>query len=247
MKKIISLLMCCAIVLSLAGCKKFDDGKEEKTNKKTSSTSTTSKPSAYQDITIPEIKSDDSVMPAYVDISIYDEENYADVYLGDDFKYDVKYDGMEIKVPTTYDEFVSQGWTLVPSDSYNENSQVLVGRSLKIDFVNNNNKKITAVFYNNGRTSTTIKNCPIVKFIVKENVVIKKESDYGEFNVNGINNTLAITDVIQILGAPSHFYNVSEEIYYLDWFITKKDRRSEITIYVDTAEDHICAIEFAYY
>lgn len=246
MKKIVSLLMCCAIVLSLAGCRKFDDGKEDK-GKKTSSTSTVSKSSPYEDITIPEIKSDDSVMPTYVDISIYDEENYADVYLGEDFKYDVKYDGMEISVPTTYDQFVSQGWKLEESNLYNENSQILVGKSLNIDFVNDNNKKITAVFYNNGLTSATVKNCPLVKFIVKENVVIKKDSQYGEFNVNGINNTLAITDVIQTLGAPSHFYNASENIYYLDWFITKKDRRSEITIYIDTAEDHICAIEFAYY
>lgn len=252
MKKIFSLVMCCIIALSLAGCKKMetdDKTASENVGTQSSATSETGKknPLTLNDIVIPEIKSDDSVMPTYVDISIYDEENYADVYLGEDFKYDVTYDGIDIVVPTTYDNMIAQGWKLDPSAEHTKDSQIMVGKSLEIDFINENNKKITAVFYNEGITSATLGKCPLVKFIIKENSVLKSNSQYGTFKVNGVSNASAITDIIEVLGAPSHFYKVTENQYYLDWFITKKDRRSEITIYVNTAEDHIDAIQFSYY
>lgn len=72
-------------------------------------------------------------------------------------------------------------------------------------------------------------------------------SDYGVFWLNGISNDSAITDVVELLGSPSHFYRVSEDKYYLDFFITEIDRRSGITVYVDTANDQIDSIEFSYY
>ena len=62
---------------------KFDDDYGKSSVKKEDVASDTS--SVYEDIKIPEIKSDDSVMPTYIDISLYDEENYADIYLGKDF------------------------------------------------------------------------------------------------------------------------------------------------------------------
>ena len=58
---------------------------------------------------------------------------------------------------------------------------------------------------------------------------------------------MAITDIIEILGTPSHFYAVSNNNYYLDYFITKKDRRNSITIYVNPIDDVITKIEISYY
>ena len=113
--------------------------------------------------------------------------------------------------------------------------------------LNDYNKKITAVFYNSKKSSVSLKKCPIVKFIIKQNGLIVPESQYGQFWINGISNVSAITDTIQFLGFPSHFYRISENKYYLDWFISEEDRRSGITVYVDTAEDHVDSIEFAYY
>lgn len=241
MKKILSILLCCVCLLSLIACEKFDEdyGKSSKPQ----STETEEK----EEIKIPEIKSEDDVMPAYVDISLYDEENYADIYLGSKFKFKITYVGSAIKMPWSYEEIINEGWTLVPSDQYNADSQILAGKSLTTEFVNDYDKKITAVFYNGTTSSLSIKECPLVKCIIKENGLLNSESPYGQFWVNGVSNVSAITDAIELLGSPSHFYRVSENKYYLDWFISKDDRRSGITIYVDTAEDHIDSIEFSYY
>ncbi|MBQ8741151.1 MAG: hypothetical protein IJY79_06345 [Clostridia bacterium] len=245
MKKILSLILCCLFVLGLAACEKFDAnyGKSsakqelEDTNTKTES----------KKIKIPEIKSDDSVMPTYIDISLYDEENYADIYLGEDFKYKITYDGSALSVPSSYKNITKEGWSLVPSDEYNEDSQILAGKTLTVDFLNEYEKTITAVFYNDKKSSVSLKKCPIVKFIIKENNLLSAESQYGQFWVNGVSNVSVITDIIECLGSPSHFYCVSENKYYLDWFITESDRRSGITVYVDTLEDHIDSIEISYY
>ena len=242
MKKILSVLLCCIFVLGLSACGEFEEGY-----------STDFASSAQDDakekveIKIPEIKSDDAVMPSYVDISLYDEENYSDIYLGKKFKFKVTYAGSALKLPWGYDDILKEGWTLIPSDQYNEESQILAGKSIAVEFKNEYEKIITAVFYNETKSSLSLKECPIVKFIVKENGLNVKDSSYGQFWVNGVSNISAITDLTELLGSPSHFYKVSENKYYLDWFISKEDRRSGITVYVDTAEDHIDAIEFSLY
>ena len=245
MKRILSLVLCCLMVAGLVSCEKFDAnyGKSSASNQ----TASADQKTASEDIKIPEIKSDDSIMPTYVDISLYDEENYADIYLGKDFEYKITYVGSALSVPSSYKKITAEGFALVPSDEYNEDSQIMAGKSLTVEFVNEYNKKLTAVFYNNKKSSSSLKKCPIVKFIIKENGLINTESQYGQFWVNGVSNVSAITDIIELLGSPSHFYCVAENKYYLDWFIPESDRRSGITVYVDTAEDHIDAIEFSYY
>ncbi len=245
MKRLICLVLCCVFALSLSSCEKFD----ENYGKSSAKYETTEKnlKSQNDDIKIPEIKSDDSVMPTYIDISLYDEENYADIYLGDDFKYNVTYVGDVLDLPTSYKTLIKNGWTLAPSDDYNEDSQILAGKSLTVEFINEYNKKLTAVFYNNKKSSASLKKCLLVKFIIKENGLLKPESQYGQFWINGVSNVSAITDIIELLGSPSHFYCVGENKYYLDWFISERDRRSGITVYVDVAEDHIDSIEFSYY
>jgi len=244
MKRILSVFLCLVFLLGLSACEKFDEN-YGKSSAKPQSTDTTQKHSD-KEIKIPEIISEDSVMPTYLDISLYDEENYADIYLGKDFKYKITYVGSALEVPTSYKNMTRDGWALVESTEYNEDSQILAGKSITTEFINEYNKKITAVFYNNKKSSVALKKCPIVKFIVKENI-IDANAEYGQFFVNGVNNVSAITDIIEQLGFPSHFYCVAENKYYLDWFISESDRRSGITIYVDTAEDHIDSIEFSYY
>lgn len=242
MKRILSVMLCCLFVTLLCACQKFDDNYG-----KSSSKESTAADSVSKQIKIPEIKSDDSVMPTYIDISLYDEENYADIYLGEKFEYKVTYAGSALSVPSSYANITKEGFKLADSEEYNEDSQILAGKSLTADFVNEYSKKITAVFYNNKKSSVSLKKCPIVKFIIKENELSNPESEYGQFWINGISNVSAITDAIEYLGSPSHFYCISENKYYLDWFITKQDRRSGITVYVDTAEDTIDSIEFSYY
>lgn len=245
MKRIVSLILCLVFLLCLSACEKFDDNYGKSSTAQLKKEELTK--SEHQDIKTPEIKSDDSVMPTYVDISLYDEENYADIYLGKDFDYNVTYVGSVLTVPTSYKSFTKEGWSLVESGEYNEDSQILAGKSVTTEFINAYNKKITAVFYNDKKSSVSLKKCPIVKFIIKENGLLKPESQYGQFWINGVSNVSAITDIIELLGSPSHFYCVSENKYYLDWFITESDRRSGITVYVDMAEDHIDSIEFSYY
>ena len=246
MKKILSLILCCIFVLGLCSCENMDPD-YGKSSAKVETAQTEESTAAKKQVEVPEIKSDDETMPTYFDISLYDEENYADIYLGKDFEYKMTYGGSALTVPTTYKDMTKEGWTLVESDEYNEDSQILVGKSLEVNFVNQYNKQITAVFYNNKKSSTTLKKCPIVKFVVSENVFVNPDSVYGQFWVNGVSNESAITDIIEYLGAPSHFYKVSENKYYLDWFITESDRRSGITVYIDIAEDRVDAIEVSYY
>lgn len=245
MKRLLCLTLCCVFVLCLSSCEKFDEN-YGKSSVQQENVEKDSKNETEQ-MKIPEIKSDDSVMPAYIDISLYDEENYADIYLGKNFKYNVTYVGSVLNLSSSYKTLTKEGWSMLPSDDYNEDSQILAGKSLTVEFINEYNKKLTAVFYNDKKSSAQLKKCSIVKFIIKENGLLNPESQYGQFWINGVSNVSAITDIIELLGSPSHFYCVSENKYYLDWFITESDRRSGITVYVDTAEDHIDSIEFSYY
>ena len=58
---------------------------------------------------------------------------------------------------------------------------------------------------------------------------------------------MAITDIIDTLGTPSHFYGIADNNYYLDYFISENDRRNGITVYINPSEDSITAVEFSYY
>ncbi len=244
MKKILSLVLCCVFVLGLASCETLDPDYGKSSVKTVVEEEVTNE---GEPIKIPEIKSDDEVMPTYFDISLFDEENYADIYLGKKFEYKITYCGSTLDVPSSYKKMEKGGWRLVESDEYTEDSQIMTGKSMTVDFVNEYDKIITAVFYNDKKSSVALKKCNIVKFIVKENVLTIPDSRYTQFWANGVSNESVITDIIEYLGTPSHFYCVSENKYYLDWFITESDKRSGITIYVDTAEDIIDSIEFSYY
>lgn len=240
MKKIAKSLFCIMlavfVTLAAAGCSEVKDyGASEKSD-------VTSKP-----IKIPEIKSEDTVMPTYLDISLYDVENYADIYLGTDFKYKATYEGDSITVPTTYKEMESKEWNLVESDTVNADSKILAGKTIEAVFTDRRGVIINAVFYNSSKSSVSLKDGKIVKFTVPENNLINKESKYGQFWVNGVSNGSSITDIIEYLGSPSHFYKVNDNEYYLDYFFSEEDKRSGITIYIDPINDDVKSITFAKY
>lgn len=240
MLKLIATLMAVALLFSMAGCSKM----EKATNN--ASTDTVADKTT-EGIKIPEIKSDDTVMPKYVDISLYDEENYADIYLGKDFKFNITYCGTKLVLPSSLRVMKRDGWSFVPDSEYNEDSLVRAGASVEVKFMNAYNNQINAVFYNPKASSVALKKCALVKFKVLENIHDNEDSVYGQFWVNGINNDSAITDIIDFLGSPSHFYAVSPNEYYLDYFIYEKDKRSGITVYVDPTDDGVHSIEFSCY
>ena len=199
----------------------------------------------YNDNNAP-IMSSDRVMSKYFDISLFDEENYADIYLGKKFKIDSKYIDDEFEVPTTIKKMNEKGWNLSLGNAYDENSLVFSYETIETVMENENGVTIKAWFYNSSRSSKKLSECNIVKFLINNDFYADIQN-HTSFNINGITNSMAITDIINTLGTPSHFYEVSDSLYYLDYFITKKDRRNGITVYINPIEDNIVSIEFSYY
>lgn len=194
---------------------------------------------------IPEIKSSDTVMSNFFDISKYDEENYADIYLGRKFEYKITYSGSELTLPTDYKDFTKKGWRL--SSGYDESESVFAGDTREVIFENKYGNIITAVFYNSEKSSLKLKKCDIVEYSIPENSLNIKESKYGQFWINGVNNGSAITDIIDYLGAPSHFYTADGNNYSLDYFISKNDKKSKMNINVDVANDTVISVKISKY
>ncbi len=239
-KKAISALLCLLLVASLAACNDVDP------NYGKASKSSSTKEDQTETQISDKIMSLDTVMPNFFDISLFDEENYSEIYLGKKFKIDATFVGDTLPVPVKLNELQELGWSFAEGNEYNENSLVFAYETINVVFAKENGVQIKAQFYNSSRSSVKLTDCNIVKFRIENDFYINN-NDYSPFNVNGITNTMAITDVIDVLGTPSHFYAVSENNYYLDYFITKRDRRNGITVYVNPVDDNVTAIEFSYY
>ena len=240
-KRVLTILaLSLAVIFCLSGCSGVDKNYGESEPEKVYG-------EANKNVKIPEIKSTDRVMSTFFDISLYDEENYADIYLGKDFKYKVTYSGGVLNMPSSYKEMVKNSWTLVETAQLKSDSKIMAGETVSADFKDSYGKKVTAVFYNKSTYSESLVSCPIVKFIIEENYNYKAGSAYGQFWVNGVTNESAITDVIECLGAPSHFYAVDSNNYYLDYYISSADKRSKITVYIDIENDCVSKIEFSLY
>lgn len=193
-----------------------------------------------------EIMSSDRVMSKYFDISLFDEENYAEIYLGKKFTIEAEYLNLPLSVPATLKSMSEAGWNLAEGNIYDANSLVFSYETIDVTFVNEAGVVLAAQMYNSSRSSIKLSECYVVKFRI-DNDYYQNPQEYHSFNINGIVNNMAITDIIYTLGTPSHFYKVSDECYYLDYFITKKDRRNGITVYIDPVNDGILAVEFSYY
>ncbi len=239
--KAVSLILICVFVLSLCGCKTADKAYGE-----ASESEVVSDVASGGTTDLPEITSLDSKMSKYFDISLFDEENYADIYLGKKFEINAVYANSYFSVPTTIEEIAKSGWELVKGSDYDENSLVYAKETVELSFKNKDDAKITALFYNSSNSSVRLSKCDIVKFNIKNNYP-KNNKDYDEFNVCGITNTAVITDVVQILGTPSHFYKKTENTYYFDYFLEKRDRRNKIRIHINLEDDVVTAVEFSNY
>ena len=230
-------------MLFLSACSEVDNNYGVKNDKNSDKTSQSDK---YKDIEIPEISSDDTVMPKYLDISLYDVENYADVYLGSDFEYNITYCDSSLALPASYEKMLEAGWKM-SSDTVTSESMILAGEKIKVEFVNDAGKSLIGTFYNSDKSSAALNSCDIVKLTVEENALETGNTKYGEFWVNGVGNNSSINDIIEALGTPSHFYAVSNEVYYFDYFLNKKDKRDRMTVYVNPVDDYLISIEVSRY
>lgn len=239
MKKFICLLLVILFAFSISACSSVDKnyGVVSDEIEETASKSNTD---------LPEIMSLDQKMSMYFDISLFDEENYSNEYLGKKFKFDATYDGMNLIVPQKMEKLIKEGWTLEEGSEYNENSLIFAKETVSLNFVNKSGAKLWALFYNSSNSSVKLLKCNIVKYKIENNYYQNPE-DFDAFNINNITNQTAITDIINELGTPSHFYQVTEDNYYFDYFISKSDRRNKIRVYINLDNDCVTDIEFSYY
>lgn len=227
-----------------AGCSPVDD------NYGVSSTTST-KPAPVvsypENIEPPKIKSLDTRMSLFFDLSLYDEENYSQIYLGKDYEFEILYEGIGIDLPTTLDTLNHKNWDFAPNQSYDSDSMINAGLMVETLFSNKQKKKMLVYFYNESNTSVKLTECPIVRIEIPQNSAVTKSREYGNFNINGVINSAAITDVIQMLGAPSHFHADSKDEYTLDWFKSADDRRKKITVSVSLENDCVTSIAVSDY
>lgn len=239
--KCLSFCLFFILLLSFSACSEVDKNYGIKSNEVITGDGATA-----TDEELPEVTSLDNKMSKYFDISVFDEENYANIYLGKYFDIKAEYANTDFTVPTTIAKIAENGWKLVSGSDYDENSLIFAKETVSLYFTNDNGGKIWALFYNSSNSSVRLSKCNIVKFRI-ENNYFKDKENYSAFNVNGITNTTVVTDVVDILGTPSHFYSVTEDTYYFDYFLQKRDRRNKIRIYLNLTEDAVTAIEFSYY
>ena len=241
-KRSFALLISLILMFGLCACSAMDPNYGVSESSDTSSTAEPDTDEAEDT----KIISSDRVMSTFFDISLFDEENYSEIYLGKKFRIDGVFGGKNLPVPTTLKDLAEIGWVLAEGNEYNENSLVFSYETIDVVFQNENGLKVKAKCYNSSRSSVKLSECYVVQFRI-ENDFYVDSNNYSPFNVNGITNTMAVTDVIDTLGTPSHFYAVSEDSYYLDYFISKRDRRNGITVYINPVDDTVTSVEFSFY
>ena len=92
-KKFISVFLIAVLLCGLSACTEIPDLSDDEKIDDTVS---------YSEL--PDIVSLDKKMANYFDISLFDEENYSNIYLGKKFKFDVTYNDKKITVPTTLEK-----------------------------------------------------------------------------------------------------------------------------------------------
>lgn len=234
--KIIAVLLVLTLLFSLSACKIATNNDEDIINEQASD-----KADTFNEL--PDIISLDKKMANYIDISLFDEENYSNIYLGKKFKFNVTYNDKKINVPTTLDELKNNEFLIQEGSEYNENSYIFAKETITLKFADFNSS-FTALFYNSSNKSKRLNSCNIAKIRLENNLNTR---NIVHFNVNGIDNYSTVTDVITMLGTPSHFYAVTDEDYYFDYFISKADRRNKIRVYVNLEDDFVSAVEISYY
>ena len=236
LRNFLAVFLIFAMLFSLSACKL-----SQNENTPSSNDNKVEDAGSYNEL--PDIISLDKKMANYIDISLFDEENYSNIYLGKKFKFNVTYNDKKISVPTTLEELSKSEFKIQAESEYNENSYIFAKETITLKFADFNSS-FTALFYNSSNKSKRLNSCNIAKIRLENSLNTR---NIVHFNVNGINNYSTVTDVITILGTPSHFYAVTENNYYFDYFISKADRRNKIRVYVDLEDDFVSAVEISYY
>lgn len=230
--KLLATLMSVVLIILLSACSEVETASDALPDE------TELKSTSY--VELPEVETLDKKMSAYFDISPFDEENYANIYLGKKFKYDVTFNEKALTVPNTLEELNKNGFNISVGSDYDDDSYIYAKETVTLEFTDESSA-FTALFYNSSNSSVRLKKCNIAKIRIDNN------DSTPNFNINGIHNTSAVTDVIDALGTPSHFYAMTDDTYYFDYFILKTDRRNKIRVYVDLINDCVTAVEFSYY
>lgn len=244
MKRVMRISLTALLMLSLTllgACSSVD------TSSSTNETNTVSDTSyKYKDVVPPEISSDDRVMSVFFDITYYNVENYAEIYLGKDFKLSGEFDGIALEAPSNFETMTKKGFTVAEGNTLNGDSVIYAGDKKFITFKSPNGRLLSAEFFNDSAKSKKISDCLLVKFDNNDKLDKDKEI-YPYLSVNGISGTSSLSEVITKLGYPSHFHREGKDFYSLDFFLDKKDLRNRITVYVNPAEDIVTAVSFSNY
>ena len=131
---ITAILLIFSLLLCLSACEPVDKSYPSAQSETASVPKKAKK--APENVKRPKIMSDDTIMPQYVDISVFDEENYSAVYLGKKFKISAEFAGEEFTVPATVGNMESHGWALAENSAYDKESLVYAGESVDTVFVN---------------------------------------------------------------------------------------------------------------
>ncbi len=218
-----------------AGCEKAGKAAPENTE------------STVIDSTLPVIKSSDTTMALYMNIGLFDEENYSSVYIGNSIDLSIKYDGILLNVPSSSVALASSGFTLGDTKISTADMTIKAGETLETLYTDKNGKLLHVFFYNSKSRTATLSDCKIVRLKVDENFAVTGSKSHGTFEVGGVTNASAVTDVIEKLGTPSHFHDEGNGIYSLDYFVSKEDRRNKITVWINTEDDCITSIAVSDY
>lgn len=236
LKKFLSAVLIIMLLCGLCSCAASPDNIEQ-----IPSESEAEETTSFNEL--PDIVSLDKKMANYFDISLFDEENYSKIYLGKNFKFDITYNDKKLTIPTTIDKLAEKEFTISEGSEYDSDSYIYAKETISLKF-NDFNSSFVALFYNTTNSSIKLSKCNITKIRLENNLNTR---NIVLFNVNGIDNYSTVTDVIDLLGTPSHFYAISEDSYYFDYFISKEDRRNKIRVFVDLDDDYVTAVEFSYY
>ena len=245
MKKVLRTLVIALLSLGIAfltSCTTPEKATKPVTKKKTEE----SVQYKYKDIVPPEISSDDRVMTAFLDITYYNVENYAEIYLGNDYNVSAEFDGTELTAPSKYDDLLESGFVLDENSEYKSDSVIYAGDKCFVTFKGPKENILTCEFYNDSAKSKEVKDCILVKY---GNFINLSDAGkiYPNFYINGFTGSSSLSEVITKLGYPSHFHKLNDNLYLLDYFFDKNDLRSRITIHAIPTEDTVTSVAYCRY
>ena len=145
LRKLLTLLLAILMLLTVCACGEAVDMETTTDDSKTSQVNSSAKEAKEAESEDgPPIMSSDRVMSKYFDISVFDEENYADIYLGKKFDIDCTYAEDVFEVPTTIDKMKELGWDFCKGNAYDENSLVFSYETIETTLQNERGTTVKA-------------------------------------------------------------------------------------------------------